>query len=73
MLVHELISQLLKMPQEVMVLVEGYEGGFNEVLGCLECNSSKLPNNSWWHGDYVQDENGDMVAVRLTSTREHME
>jgi hypothetical protein len=46
MTVSELIEQLKNMPQDMMVVIDGYEGGYDNP----ELSSSKLIPDSNWNG-----------------------
>jgi len=59
MTVKELIEELAKMPQDLVVLTRGYESGWNlvEGLGILEV--LKQSSEAYWEGEYQEYDKDD--------------
>lgn len=51
MIVSELIKELNKHPQDMIVLGRGYESGFNDIEGIRITTLVKC-DNSWYDGNY---------------------
>jgi hypothetical protein len=52
MIVSELIEYLNELPQDNLVLVNGYESGYNELERIAEEAVVKRIGNGYWDGDY---------------------
>lgn len=71
MKVHELIDKLQKLDPEMKVVVNGYEGGYDEVEKILmgvrvKHNSKKKTEDLWWLGEYedaLSTEKSESVVV----------
>ena len=50
MKVKELIEKLSQLPQELPVIVSGYESGYNEVICAQNKKVKKAINPSWYDG-----------------------
>jgi hypothetical protein len=51
--VKELIELLSQYPDEMKVVVDGYEGGYSDISDIGEIEISKLPlNKESWYGNY---------------------
>ncbi len=62
MTVQALIEQLSKYPPEMIVVVTGYEGGFDDIPEVEIIKITKEEGASWW-GVYDEDEeNGEEVV-----------
>jgi hypothetical protein len=66
MTVSELIEELQKYPQDIRVVVRGYEGGVDDV-GYLEDTYISLnENTAWYYGKHeVTDDPKDVAAIKL--------
>lgn len=63
------MQQLSKRPPGDMVVVSGYEGGFNEVSE-VRCVRLKLNQNDKWYygvhaGVYSANEEADAIAIEI--------
>ena len=68
MTVKELINILETMPQDALVVTEGYEDGFDVVKDVSVICVSENPQKDWWNGKYVEIEKEEfMRAVLLYS------
>jgi len=68
MTVKELINILKTMPQDALVVTEGYEDGFDVVKDVSVICVSENPQKDWWNGKYVEIEKEEfMRAVLLYS------
>ena len=66
--VAELIEALKKYPQDLPVLVSGYEGGFENILPPIIEKLNHKPENPNWNGEFqiAEEENEtDLEAVVL--------
>jgi hypothetical protein len=52
MKVLELISHLLKMPQDAIVAIPGYEDGYDDIIAVDEREVIVLENKKAWNGKY---------------------
>jgi len=68
MTVKELINILATMPQDALVVTEGYEDGYDVVKDVSVICVSENPQRNWWNGKYVELEKEEfMRAVLLYS------
>lgn len=63
MKVKDLISLLSQLPAEADVVIEGYEGGVDDVVKVEIVKIKKDVNSKWYYGRHVIDEDGDVQAV----------
>ncbi|MCC6568304.1 MAG: hypothetical protein IT315_03620 [Anaerolineales bacterium] len=63
MKVKDLITLLSQMPTDANVIIEGYEGGVDDVVKVGLVKIKKDVNSKWYYGKYVIDEEGDVQAV----------
>ena len=54
MKVKELIEELKKLDPELMVVVDGYEGGVSELNTCGETTVKLDVNSEWWYGKHEE-------------------
>lgn len=66
MTVLELIEKLKNYPEDMDVVLDGYEYGYGDIYGVYKLIVSKEKVNSKsWAGDYDEDENGrDVVYIQ---------
>jgi hypothetical protein len=50
MIVKELIEQLQQLDPELLVFVDGYEGGYDDVVISEVKDIALDVNNDWWYG-----------------------
>ena len=66
MTVQTLIDALQKLDPDKMVVVAGYEGGYDEADDVLDVRLKSNANaNCWYYGDHEADINGDCEAVYI--------
>ena len=68
MKVSELIEQLKAMPQDAMVVVDGYEGGLTTLEQCEEVTALLNRNTDWWYGKHEScgiNDDGAVVVCYL--------
>ena len=76
MTVAELIAQLQQYPAHMPVLVEGYEGGYNDVtpsrLSVQEIQRDVNPEEEWYYGphDYPEDPTAVPTVTSLILRRD---
>ena len=66
--VAELIEELKKHPQDLPVLVSGYEDGFENIMPLTIIKLNHKPESQYWIGEFqtAEEENeGDLEAVVL--------
>lgn len=59
MTIKELIQELQKYPEDMTVLVEGYENGYDDVYHIVEADFIKKKRPMWYDGDYDKINNTD--------------
>lgn len=66
MKVKELIKALKKQDPEKMVVIQGYEGGVDEVRGVEPIKIKLNANTAWYYGKHQPDEKrGDCDAIHI--------
>ena len=65
MTVKELINILATMPQEVLVVTEGYEDGYDSVKKVSLISVEENPQKEWYVGKYIETTESDGVSVVL--------
>jgi hypothetical protein len=60
MLVRELIQALKYLNQDDLVVVKGYEGGYNDVTQLLHINIVLDVNEEWYYGKHADKNDTDM-------------
>ena len=63
--VAQLIEKLKELPQEAMVIVDGYEGGCDEIKNVNLTRIKLNVNTGWVYGAHEIDETGDTEAVYI--------
>ena len=53
MTVSELISELMNFPQDLKVVVRGYENGYNEIVTLKKKTVLLNGEAEWWDGEYM--------------------
>ena len=70
MTVKELINRLQQIPnQEMRVVVNGYEGGFDDIKEPKVINAYQRIDNEWWDGKYEQSSSGQGGNIMLLLPR----
>jgi hypothetical protein len=65
MIVSELIDLLKKMPQDVKVVVRGYENGLDDIDDVGQCLLEMNKDTNWWDGTYIISGAGNINAVQI--------
>ena len=65
MTVKELINILATMPQDALVVTEGYEDGYDAVKNVLVINVEENPIKEWYVGKYIDSTNSESESVVL--------
>ncbi len=65
MTVKELINLLETMPQDVLVVTEGYEDGYDTVKKVSIIGVEENPQKNWWDGKYIESEKQESRSVVL--------
>ena len=65
MTVKELINLLTTMPQDSIVVTEGYEDGYDSVKNVSVINVEENPQKDWYVGKYIESTNGEAEHVVL--------
>lgn len=63
--VKELIEELKKLPEDLMVVISGYEGGVYEVTNLDEVKLTLHANDAFYYGDHEIEEGGKTPAVYI--------
>ena len=72
MTVKDLTNLLATMPQDALVVTEGYEDGFDTVKTISIISVEENPQKDWWYGKYINSANsGAMNVVLLFSATKH--
>jgi len=66
--VQELIKKLEKLPQDVKVLIDGYESGLDSIIDASTIKAKFLEKSNWWDGIY-EESNDNIDVIYLKSTR----
>ncbi|MDP2337643.1 MAG: hypothetical protein Q8N05_14605 [Bacteroidota bacterium] len=62
----ELIQELQKLSPDTIVVVRGYEDGYNEISNIRQVKIKHDPNAEWFYGEYADCNSGDAInAVEL--------
>lgn len=70
MTVKELINRLQQIPnQEMRVVVNGYEGGFDDIKEPKVIIAYQRIDNEWWDGKYEQSSSGQGGNIMLLLPR----
>jgi len=65
MTVKELINILETMPQDALVVTEGYEDGYDTVKKVSVIGIEENPQKNWWNGKYVEIEKEEFMSAVL--------
>jgi hypothetical protein len=65
MTVKQLIGQLERLDPEQMVVANGYEGGYDEILAAVPIRLKLHAHTDWWYGKHEQDDNGECLAIHI--------
>jgi len=65
MTVKELIKGLTTMPQDALVVTEGYEDGYDTVKTISVISVAENPLMEWWVGKYIESKNNESTNVVL--------
>ena len=63
MKVKDIIQKLQKMNPEDMAVVNGYEGGVNEISSVEPIKLKLNINSEWYYGKHEIEEDGDVSGV----------
>ena len=63
MTVSELIQHLQTMPQDAMVVAEGYEDGFDSIKKVSVIKVKENPEQNWYVGKYIKSDKADATEV----------
>jgi len=63
MRVADLIEKLKLLPQDALVVTEGYETGYEPVKKVELINVVENPSHKWWDGEYEKSEDPDTLEV----------
>ena len=65
MKVRELIEELQRHDPETRVVVNGYEGGYDDVSCVDEIRLNLNANTAWYYGKHELDDAGQCPAIRI--------
>ena len=61
----ELIEMMSEYPEDTMVVIQGYEGGLEDITEVEKIKLKLNYNTSWYYGPHKADNNGDTDAIYL--------
>lgn len=61
MTIKELIIKLRNYPEEMRVIIEGYEGGFNDISSIKEKTIAVDVNKEWYLGQHIDSDDEYMM------------
>ena len=67
--VSEFIEKLSKLPQDALIVVDGYEGGLDGVVDTSIINVNYDESKAWYYGPYETSDKKGVAAIYLSSTR----
>ena len=67
--VEQLINELKKYPQDLQVLVDGYEGGLDAVVSTVLVDIEYDESKAWYYGPFEESDSSNTKAIKLISTR----
>jgi hypothetical protein len=65
MTVKELTNLLATMPQDALVVTEGYENGYDTVKKVSVIGVEENSQKDWWDGKYIESKNQEAMSVVL--------
>lgn len=68
--IEQLIKRLENYPKDLLVLVDGYEGGLDAILDTKLINVDYDKNKKWWYGSFEESSKANIKALKLLSTRD---
>lgn len=69
MIIEELIQQLQRYPKNSRVIVQGYEGGYDDVTIVREISIQPNTSHEWYNGKYLKsDDAASETAVLIFGT-----
>ena len=69
MKVKELIEELQKHDPERMVVVAGYEGGYDEISGAGEIRLKLNAHTEWYYGNHEENDKGECLGILIQGRR----
>ncbi|MEA1913862.1 MAG: hypothetical protein U9N30_00960 [Campylobacterota bacterium] len=67
--VKDLIQKLSTLPEDIPLVIDGYEDGLDMIVDVELINIEQNTNSKWWNGCYTKAEKSGDNAVYLLSTR----
>ncbi len=65
MKIKDLIAKLQELDQELLVVVDGYEGGVTEQITIRKVKIDLNVNQEWYYGEHEESQNGKVAAILL--------
>jgi len=69
MKVKELIEELQKHDPEIMVVVAGYEGGYDEISGARDIRLKLNAHTEWYYGNHEENDKGECLGILIQGMR----
>ncbi|MBU3948617.1 MAG: hypothetical protein KJ826_10405 [Proteobacteria bacterium] len=60
----ELINNLKSFPEDMLVLTDGYEDGYEHILAPEMMEVSHKPENPYYSGEFQMKENDDIQTIK---------
>jgi len=67
--IEQLISQLQSYPKDLLVLVDGYEGGLDAIMDIQKVTVRYDDAQKWYYGPFEEDSKAQIKAIKIISTR----
>ncbi len=52
MTAEELINKLKQLPPDIIIVVRGYEDGYNDILELKPVRIKQIPDSRWYDGNF---------------------
>ncbi len=66
MTAEELINKLKQLPPDIIIVVRGYEDGYNDILELKPVRIKQIPDSRWYDGEYDDSTDEDGInAINL--------
>mgnify|MGYP006995599214 FL=1 len=67
--IEQLMQKLENYPKDMLVLLDGYEGGLDAILDTASINVEFDSSKPWYYGPFEENVQSNKKAIKLISTR----